>query len=69
MFKTAELHRDALVRVLGLRGGGDVLRGLQSTVPWTIKAIQWFVPKEVPIYVFIHTYRVQVRDHGRHATR
>ncbi|KAL6708511.1 hypothetical protein ACN47E_002774 [Coniothyrium glycines] len=41
MYKTAELHRDALVRVLGIRGDGDVLKGLLSAVPWTVKAVQW----------------------------
>lgn len=41
MFKTAELHRDALVRLLSMRGGGDLIAALQSTAPWTAKAIQW----------------------------
>lgn len=41
MFKTTELHRDALIRPLYIRGKGDVLAGLQSTTPWTLKALQW----------------------------
>lgn len=41
LFKTAVLHRNALVRVLTLRGNGDVLKGLQSAPPWTIKTVQW----------------------------
>lgn len=42
MFKTAEIHRDALVRVLRLRGNGDIIAGLSTAVPWTVKAIQWY---------------------------
>ncbi|KAH7095801.1 hypothetical protein FB567DRAFT_40404 [Paraphoma chrysanthemicola] len=41
MFKAAELHCDAMVRVLTLRGGGDMLKSLQMVSPWTAKALQW----------------------------
>ncbi|KAF1840827.1 uncharacterized protein K460DRAFT_294785 [Cucurbitaria berberidis CBS 394.84] len=41
MFQTAEVHRDALIRVLTLRGGGDIVKGIQSATPWTFKAVQW----------------------------
>ncbi|KAH7385649.1 hypothetical protein BKA66DRAFT_511484 [Pyrenochaeta sp. MPI-SDFR-AT-0127] len=41
IFSTAELHRNALLRVLTLRGNGDVSKGLQSAPPWSIKAVQW----------------------------
>lgn len=43
MFKIAELHRDALLRVIRLRGNGDMLRGLEKVSPWTVKAMQWSV--------------------------
>ena len=43
MFKTAEMHRDALVKTLALRGGGDILTGLKSTGHFTTKASQWSV--------------------------
>lgn len=42
MFRTAVMHRDALIRVLSMRGSGDVLKGLQSTRRWTSKALQWY---------------------------
>ncbi|KZM24449.1 uncharacterized protein EKO05_0001519 [Ascochyta rabiei] len=41
MFKTAVLHRDALVRLLAHRGDGDILAGWQSTGYFTRKASQW----------------------------
>ncbi|KAJ4367379.1 hypothetical protein N0V83_006961 [Neocucurbitaria cava] len=41
MFKTAELHRDALIKVLALRGDGDVVQGIKSATTWSVKAIQW----------------------------
>ncbi|KAF2833205.1 hypothetical protein CC86DRAFT_6477 [Ophiobolus disseminans] len=41
MFNTAVLHRDATIRVLRIRGDGDVLKGLQSAPAWTSKALQW----------------------------
>jgi hypothetical protein len=41
MFETAALHRDATLRVLTIRGGGDILEGIKSTAPWTAKALQW----------------------------
>jgi hypothetical protein len=40
-FSIAAMHRDASIRILELRGKGDVLNGLQGTHPWIIKAIQW----------------------------
>lgn len=42
MFNTAILHRDALVRLLTLRGDGDILAGWQSTGYFTRKATQWY---------------------------
>lgn len=42
MFSTAVLHRDAMVKILTLRGNGDTLKGLQDTGQWTRKALQWF---------------------------
>ncbi|KAI8936315.1 hypothetical protein NX059_006731 [Plenodomus lindquistii] len=60
MFKTAELHRDAMVRLLSIRGNGDILAGLLSAAPWTIKALQWceymvttqlVEPTRIPYYV------------------
>jgi hypothetical protein len=41
MFKAAELHCDAMIRVLTMRGDGDIMKGLQITAPWTSKAVQW----------------------------
>lgn len=41
MFDTAVLHRDATVRVLAFRGGGDILEGIKSVAPFTAKALQW----------------------------
>jgi hypothetical protein len=41
-FDAAISHRDAMIRILGLRGNGDILRGLQSLSPWTAKTAQWF---------------------------
>jgi hypothetical protein len=41
MFDTAVLHRNALIRVLSMRGDGDILTGLQTTSPWSQKTIQW----------------------------
>ncbi|KAH7080365.1 hypothetical protein BKA63DRAFT_242390 [Paraphoma chrysanthemicola] len=41
MFKAAELHCDAMVRVLTMRGGGDMLKALHMVTPWTGKALQW----------------------------
>lgn len=41
MFQAAILHRDALVRVLSIRGRGDILKGIYTTPRWTRKAIQW----------------------------
>ncbi|KAF2631959.1 hypothetical protein BU25DRAFT_136553 [Macroventuria anomochaeta] len=41
MFNTAVLHRDALVRLLTLRGDGDISVGWQSTGYFTRKASQW----------------------------
>jgi len=43
MFETAALHRDATLRVLTLRGGGDILDGMKSLPRWTAKALQWYV--------------------------
>jgi hypothetical protein len=43
MFKTAEIHRDALVKTLALRGDGDILAGLKSAGHFTTKASQWSV--------------------------
>ncbi|KAF2856341.1 hypothetical protein T440DRAFT_105857 [Plenodomus tracheiphilus IPT5] len=60
MFKTAELHSDAMVRLLRIRGDGDILAGLRSTAPWTAKALQWceimvatqlVEPPTIPYYV------------------
>ncbi|KAF1364685.1 hypothetical protein EJ07DRAFT_97035 [Lizonia empirigonia] len=41
MFNTAVIHREALVRLLTLRGKGDILAGWQSTGYFTRKASQW----------------------------
>ncbi|KAF1923952.1 uncharacterized protein M421DRAFT_302188 [Didymella exigua CBS 183.55] len=41
MFDTAIVHRDALIRLLTLRGDGDVRVGCQSTSYFTRKASQW----------------------------
>ncbi|KAF2030170.1 hypothetical protein EK21DRAFT_66221 [Setomelanomma holmii] len=41
MFWAAELHRDAMIRVLTMRGDGDIIKGMQGTSPWTVKAVQW----------------------------
>ncbi|KAJ4986935.1 hypothetical protein SVAN01_07613 [Stagonosporopsis vannaccii] len=41
MFKTAVLHRDALIRLLTLRGGGDLHEGWKSTSYFTRKSSQW----------------------------
>lgn len=43
MFDTAIVHRDALVRLLTLRGDGDIQVGWQSTSYFTRKASQWYV--------------------------
>lgn len=43
MFKTAVLHRDALVRLLTLRGDGNLQAGWESTTYFTRKASQWSV--------------------------
>jgi hypothetical protein len=41
MFDTATMHHNALIRILGMRGDGDVLQGISTTSQWTRKAIQW----------------------------
>jgi hypothetical protein len=43
MFDTAVIHCDALIKVLEIRGKGDVLQGLYATGQWTRKALQWYV--------------------------
>jgi len=43
MFETTELHRNAMIRILSIRGDGDILAGLRSLTPWTVKALQWYV--------------------------
>lgn len=43
MFSTAVLHRNALIRILSIRGNGDVLSGIYTAPRWTRKAIQWYV--------------------------
>jgi hypothetical protein len=40
-FSVAAMHRNATIRVLELRGNGDVINGLRDTHRWIIKAIQW----------------------------
>lgn len=44
MFKASVLHRDALIRVLTVRGDGDLLAGWKSTSLFTRKATQWYAP-------------------------
>ncbi|KAF2131418.1 hypothetical protein P153DRAFT_365006 [Dothidotthia symphoricarpi CBS 119687] len=41
MFSTAALHRDAMLRMLTLRGGGDIIKGFLSVNPWGKKCMQW----------------------------
>jgi hypothetical protein len=41
MFDTATMHRNALIKILGMRGDGNVLEGVYTTSQWTRKAIQW----------------------------
>jgi hypothetical protein len=41
MFSTSVLHRTALIRVLSMRGNGDILAGLHSTNYWTRETIKW----------------------------
>jgi hypothetical protein len=64
MFKTAEIHRDALVRTLALRGDGDVMAGLKSTSHFTTKASQWSVNGLSFVRLSHDAYGVQVRDVG-----
>jgi hypothetical protein len=40
-FSIAAMHQSATIRVLELRGNGDVINGLRDTHRWIIKAIQW----------------------------
>ncbi|KAF2018983.1 hypothetical protein BU24DRAFT_405705 [Aaosphaeria arxii CBS 175.79] len=40
-FKAALVHRDALLKVLMAKGNGDLLKGIQSTKPWTQKGMAW----------------------------
>ncbi|QRD00201.1 hypothetical protein JI435_070940 [Parastagonospora nodorum SN15] len=40
-FDTAVLHRNALVKILEIRGKGSILAGIRTTSPWTQKALQW----------------------------
>lgn len=65
MFKTAELHRDALIKLLSIRGDGDILKGLRSITPWSAKAVQWYGHDEQHEASKILT--VQVRGHGCYA--
>jgi hypothetical protein len=43
MFDTAVMHRNALIRVISIRGDGDILAGLHSTSYWPRETIKWFV--------------------------
>jgi hypothetical protein len=47
MFNTAVLHRNATIRVLTIRGNGNVLKSLQSAPPWTSKALQWYISSSI----------------------
>ncbi|OAK98909.1 hypothetical protein IQ06DRAFT_224788 [Phaeosphaeriaceae sp. SRC1lsM3a] len=40
-FDAAIFHRDAMIRILAIRGNGDLLSGLQSLSPWAAKTLQW----------------------------
>lgn len=61
----AELHRDAMIRVLRERGNGDILKGLLLAPQWTVKAMQWCVfPLALPRCT--HANANQVRDDGRY---
>jgi hypothetical protein len=60
MFSTAVLHRDAMVRVLELRGDGDLLKGLRCTHQWTSKAIQWYAPIPETVQYSLTDYRCEI---------
>lgn len=49
MFDTAVLHRDALLRLLTLRGDGDIQAGWRSTGYFTRKASQWYAAYSVVV--------------------
>lgn len=48
MFSTAVMHRDAMVRMLAIRGEGSIAKGFRSIGNWGRKSVQWFVsiPRE-----------------------
>jgi hypothetical protein len=54
MFNTSIMHRAALIRVLSLRGNGDILAGLHSTSYWPRETIKWFVAPSYCYHLLTH---------------